>query len=115
MKKKTRTITNLALAGTTVSSIALALHFYSFKDDLERIRESHRKLSEKYTEVHLENEDLYKANAQLQSEVKKVSGLLEQSEMEIDRLKEETNDLRKQVTAYQRKVTELEKKLKSTP
>jgi predicted nuclease with TOPRIM domain len=115
MKKKTRTITNLALAGTTVSSIALALHFYSFKDDLERVRESHRKLSEKYTEVLLENEDLHEANTRLQGEVKRVSSLLEQSAMEIDRLNKETDELQKEMQAYQKKVAELEKKFKSTP
>lgn len=105
MKKNTRTITSILLGFTTVSSIALALHFNSLNEDLVQ---SHNKLNAKYTDVLVENEELLNTN-------QKVSGLLEQSQMEIEKLNEETDNLQKQVAAYKKKVAELEKKLNSTP
>jgi 3D (Asp-Asp-Asp) domain-containing protein len=74
----------------------------------EDLANSHSKLNAKYKDVLLENEDLRDTN-------EKVSGLLEQSQMEIEKLNEETDTLQNQVNTYKKKVDELEKKANEHP
>lgn len=147
MKKYTRNITSIGLGVLTVSSIALTLHFNSLNEDYVQAQE---KLNVKYTEVLNENEELRGMNIDLadknmvyKDESTKLSGLVEQSQMEIERLKKESETLQKKtdslqidheslvkensalskekssleskVTTYQTKVDDLEKKLKSAP
>lgn len=122
MKKNTRKITSFVLGITTVSSIALALHFYSFKADFQEVTLAQEKLNEEYKTVLLENEELRQTNQDLHQnqiviadEAAKLSGLLEQSEMEIERLNKEKENLQSNVATLKRKIAELEKKLTSTP
>lgn len=119
MKKNTRTISSLVLAGVTVSSIALALHFNSLAEDY---KDSHMKLNAKYQEVLVENEELRDSNIifgdqidALEKESKKSNGLLEQSQKEIERLNTENDNLQGKITEYKEKVAELEKKFNSAP
>lgn len=112
MKKNISKLTSITLGITTVSSIALALHFNSLNEDLEQ---SQYKLNAKYREVLVENEELRDKNLILFDETKKSSGLLEQSNMEIERLTTETDKLQHQVDHFRKEVSTLEKKLKSTP
>lgn len=114
MKKNTRTISSLILAGVTVSSIVLALHFNSLAEDY---KDSHIQLNAKYQEVLVENEELRDTNTlltektvKLEEEAKKSNGLLEQSQKEIERLNTENSDLQGKNTALHKKVAELEKK-----
>lgn len=111
MKKNTRKITSFVLGITTVSSIALALHFYSFKADFQVLEQSQKELNEKYISVLLENEELRQTNIVYYDEAKNASGLLEQSAMEIEKLNTENHELQGQVRALQKKSKLLQEKV----
>jgi chromosome segregation ATPase len=110
MKKNTRIITSLLLGGITISSIVLALHFYSFKTDFQEVSKSHEQLNEKYKTVQLENEELRDTTIVLYDEAKKSSGLLEQSAMEIERLNTENGDLKGHNNGLKKTVSSLDLK-----
>jgi 3D (Asp-Asp-Asp) domain-containing protein/polyhydroxyalkanoate synthesis regulator phasin len=119
--KNTRNITSYVLGVTTVTSIALSLHFNSLAEDYKN---SHIKLNAKYTDVLVENGELRDSNISLNNKnivlydaAEKSSGLLEQSQMEIERLNKETKALqgevkkqKGQVDVFKQKVSVLEKK-----
>lgn len=116
-------ITNVVLGATAVTSIALSLHFNSLAEDSNKSR---IELNAKYTKVLVENEELRDTNIKLDEKIlvlndaaEKSSGLLEQSQMEIERLNKETDklqvevkDQKGQIDTFKLKVANLEKKNK---
>lgn len=57
MQKK-HIMMSLGVLSLISASVALSLHFYSLKTELQEVEDSYSKLSEKYNSVLSKNEDL---------------------------------------------------------
>lgn len=60
---------SIYLVFITLSSLILAIHFYSFKSKYDELNRSYEKLHQKHLEVLFKNEDLYESNQILTEQI----------------------------------------------